>query len=63
MRATGQAKSLSGTLTEPERLGEVFQALYPELMRMARSRLRGQCEFGGHHMNCPPSTISFWPVT
>lgn len=27
---------------EPERLGEVFQALYPELMRMARSRLRGR---------------------
>jgi RNA polymerase sigma factor (TIGR02999 family) len=26
---------------EPERLGEVFQALYPELMRLARSRLRG----------------------
>ena len=27
---------------EPERLAEVFQALYPELMRMARSRLRGR---------------------
>lgn len=27
---------------EPERLGEVFQALYPELLRMARSRLRGR---------------------
>lgn len=26
---------------EPERMADVFQALYPELMRMARSRLRG----------------------
>lgn len=26
---------------EPERLGAVFEALYPELRRMARSRLRG----------------------
>ncbi|MGY1458785.1 MULTISPECIES: ECF-type sigma factor [unclassified Luteimonas] len=27
---------------EPELMGEVFKALYPELMRMARSRLRGR---------------------
>ncbi|GAB1406210.1 ECF-type sigma factor [Thermomonas brevis] len=32
------ARARSG---EPERLGDVFQALYPELLRMARSRLRG----------------------
>ncbi len=33
------ARARSG---EPELLGEVFQALYPELKRMARSRLRGR---------------------
>jgi RNA polymerase sigma factor (TIGR02999 family) len=27
---------------EPELMGDVFKALYPELMRMARSRLRGR---------------------
>jgi RNA polymerase sigma factor (TIGR02999 family) len=27
---------------EPELMGDVFRALYPELMRMARSRLRGR---------------------